>query len=140
MAFARSQRILHLLFLVDIENDAADMAWDPGLVPDQTAAGANPLSGSVPCANPEPDVGIPAGLGNFPDGLVGALAVVRFEQRKKQLVGYGLFRGDAEQASRGIGPFQRSRGKIEIPGADAKSLHLESEVLVRRRLSYASHA
>ncbi len=125
MALARSQRLLELLFLVDVENDSADMARGAGLVPDQAAAGANPLSGFLPSADPERDVETAAGLGNLPDGLVRALAVLRFEQRKKQLVGYGLFAGDAEKASGGIGPFQRSCGKIEIPGSDAKSLHLE---------------
>ncbi len=129
MALARSQRILELLFLVDIENDAAEMAWHPGFVPDQAAAGANPLSGFVPGANPEGDVEIAAGLGDFPDGQVGALAILRFEQGQKQLVGYRLFAGDAEQASRGIGPLQLSRGKIEVPGSDAESLHLELKML-----------
>ena len=100
MALSRSQRRFKQLFLVDIENNAADMARGAGLVPDQTTAGANPLSGFFPCANPERNVEMAAGLGNFPDCLVRALAILRFEQGKKQLVGNGLFAGDAEKASR----------------------------------------
>ena len=129
MALARSQRVLELLFLVDVERDAADMAGDPGLVPDQAAAGANPLPELVLAEKPEGNVETAAGLGNLPDRPVDALAVSRFEQGKKQLVGYGLLAVDAEQASRGIGPLQLSRGKVEIPGSDAESLHLELKML-----------
>ena len=130
MALARSQRLLELLFFVDIEKNAADMAWGAGFVLDQTAAGANPLSGFLPSADPERDVEMAAGLGNLSDGLVRAPTILRFEQRKKQLVGYRLFAGDAEKASGGIRPFQRSCGKIEIPGSDAKSLHLELKMFL----------
>jgi hypothetical protein len=55
-------------------------------------------------ANPERNIEIAAGLGCPPDGQFGALAILRFEQRKKQLVGDRPVAGDAEQVSRGIGP------------------------------------
>ena len=91
MALARSQRLLELLFLVDVESDAAEMTRNPGFVPDQAAAGANPLPGFVPAADPEGNVEIAAGLGDSRDRPVRPFAVLRFEQGKKQLVGYGLF-------------------------------------------------
>jgi hypothetical protein len=87
------------------------------------------LPGLLSAAQPEGNVKTAAGLGHLPDCPVCALAVSRFEQRKKQLVGYWLVLTDAEQASCGIGPFQLPRGKVEIPGSDAESLHLELKML-----------
>ena len=43
VALARAQRFLDLLLLVDIEEDAAEMARGAGFVPDQAGAGADPL-------------------------------------------------------------------------------------------------
>ena len=137
MAFPRSQRVFELLLLIDIENNAAEMARTPILIPDQAAAGANPLAGSPFSAfstKPERNVEIAAGLGNPLDRLFGALAILRFEQGKKQLVGNRLVAGDAEKTSGRIGPLQFSRGKIQIPGSDAKPFNSEPKMLIADRV------
>ena len=105
------------------------MAGGPGLVPDQAAAGANPVPELMLAEQPEGNVETAVGFGNLADGPVDPLPVSRFEQGEKQLVGNGLLAADTEQASCGIGPFQLPRGKVEIPGSDAESLHLELKML-----------
>jgi hypothetical protein len=83
-------------------------------------------------------------FGDVPDRLLDVSAVVRFEQRKKQLPGHGLVASDAEKISRHVGPFQFLRDQVEIPGSDAESLDPEPEMFmsgyVSGRLNDAGHA
>ena len=116
--------------VVDIENNAAEMARKPILIPDQAAAGANPMAGSLFSTNPERNVEIAAGLGDPLDRLFGALAILRFKEGKKQLVADGLIAGDAEKASGVIGPLEFSRGKIQVPVSDPEPFNSEPEMLI----------
>src|ERR1700736_2079938 len=63
VAFPRSQRLLELLLLVDIENNPAKMARNPGVILDEAASHANPLTGPRRSANPERKREIAADLG-----------------------------------------------------------------------------
>jgi hypothetical protein len=107
--FPRPQRLFEQFLLVDIENDSAEMAGGPGLILDEAASHANPLTKSRRPANPERNVEIAADLGGPLDRLLGAVTILWFEKRKKQLVGNRRVAADAEKASRGIGPLQLSR-------------------------------
>ena len=76
---------------------------------------------------------------------LGALAVLRLEQREKGLVSDRLAAGDAEQAPRRVGPFQFKRCEIQIPRADAEPFDSQPEMLMSAgriggRLNDAGHA
>ena len=145
VVFPGSQRLFELLFLIDIEGNAAEMACDTGVVLDQAAAFTDPLTGSRRRADPEGNVEIAAELGNPRELPFGALAIPGFEQRKKQVVADGAVLGDSEKTSCRLGPFQLPGCKVQIPGSDAESFDSEPEMLiagriVRWRLNYAGHA
>src|SRR5271167_4495352 len=44
VALSCSQGVLKLLLLIDIQNNSADMTRRPGVVPDESAAGTNPVA------------------------------------------------------------------------------------------------
>ena len=84
VVFPGSQRLFELLFLVDIESNAAEMACDTGLILDQAAARADPLP---ICRTRAPTLKetskLPPNRITRAISRVGVLAVLRFEQRQE---------------------------------------------------------
>jgi len=85
------------------------MAGGPGLILDEAASHANPLTKSRRPANPERNVEIAATSAALLIACSVRVTILWFEKRKKQLVGNRRVAADAEKASRGIGPLQLSR-------------------------------
>jgi len=146
MAFPRLQRFFELFLLADIEKNSAEMPRRPGLVLDQAGARPDPLAAAVRPAHLEGDVETAAApYRRAFDITLGALAVLRLEQREKVLITDRLTAGDAEQAPRRVGPFQFKRCEIQIPRANAEPLDSQPEMLMSAgciggRLNDAGHA
>jgi hypothetical protein len=114
------------------------MARGAGVVPDEAAAGANPVTGAAISTNLEGNIHVAADLGNSLDRVFRALTIQRFKEREKQPVSDRLIGRDAEKALRRIGPLQFLRGEIKVPGPDAKSLDSEPQMLVMDRVVWRS--
>jgi hypothetical protein len=140
VGLTRAQRFLDLPFLVDIEEDAAEMASDAGFVSNQAGAGPDPFAAAGVAGNPEGDVEAAAMLGDLLDRVLDARAVAGLETRQEEVVARRLAPLDTEQHPRGFRPLQLARHEVEIPSADAESLDPDPEMLAATvvwRMRYA---
>ncbi|MGY4412034.1 hypothetical protein ACVWW4_003770 [Bradyrhizobium sp. LB7.1] len=81
---SRVRRVfLDLLLRVDVEKDAAEMARDTRIIPDQAGTGPDPLAPAGRPGNSEGDVEAAAAFGDLFDRGLDARAVVGFETRQE---------------------------------------------------------
>jgi hypothetical protein len=131
---ARADRVLKAFLVVDVDHDAAEPGRGAIGIIDDRADRTHPVPLSRIPMHPVLNVEIAPGIDRFLQGFCRAIAVLRIEQGKKQVVIDRRIRPDAEELAGGGGPPQRTGRQLEIPGAHARSLGTAAGVLVERIL------
>jgi hypothetical protein len=132
VARARPDRVLKEFLAVDVDHDAAEPGRNAIGAIDGRANRTHPVPLIRLPVHPVLNVEIAAGIDRLLHGLCRAIAILRIEQGKKEVVVDRRIRFDAEELPGGGGPVQLPGRQLEIPGADARSLGTAACVLVGR--------
>src|SRR6266480_1490354 len=130
MAFARSERLLQLLFLVDVEYDPAKMTGHTGPILDDAAPHADPMGDPRRLGQAVGKIEIVPTFDGSPYGLLCPLTVCRFKQGKKEIIAAGGIVGEAKKPPSGRRPSQLVGSQIEVPRSEPGSLDAEPKTFV----------